>query len=266
MRHKNPCILSLICSLIIGAVPLFGGVKIQVVEGRPIVDGVYVNGHGPFRFLVDTGANVNLIETKLARSIRMNATFQIELGSVAGKTMMQGTDGQQILLDSVEAGGQEFLLSNLEAIHLLSVDIQGVLGQWFLSRFDYVLDLKGKWIQFGTQDRNGTRARFKMINGRPAVSTSLGDMILDSGAAALVLIGVKADTSYGSRAEMRTTAGSQQIGMVHSRPLIIEGRKIWQGEAVTLPGPSDPGVDGLLPVRLFKAIYVSNSEGYVVFD
>src|SRR5579862_8304020 len=77
MRRTNHTIQILICSLILGVGPLLGGVKLQVREGRPIVDGVYVNGHGPYRFLLDTGANVNLIETGLARKIGMNATFQV---------------------------------------------------------------------------------------------------------------------------------------------------------------------------------------------
>jgi hypothetical protein len=38
----------------------------RVEDGRPVVNGVFVNGRGPYRFLVDTGSNVNLIETDLA--------------------------------------------------------------------------------------------------------------------------------------------------------------------------------------------------------
>lgn len=55
MRQTNHNIQFLICSLIIAAGPLFGAVKMQVRDGHPIVDGVYVNGNGPYRFLVDTG-------------------------------------------------------------------------------------------------------------------------------------------------------------------------------------------------------------------
>jgi hypothetical protein len=66
MRHTNHNKLLLICSFIIAAVPALSEVKMQVRDGHPIVDGVYVNGHGPYRFLVDTGTNVNLIETDLA--------------------------------------------------------------------------------------------------------------------------------------------------------------------------------------------------------
>jgi hypothetical protein len=255
----------LVCFCIIATSPLFAEVKIQVPAGRPIVDGVYVNGHGPYRFLVDTGTNVNMIEVNLARSIGLTATFRTQLTSSIGATSVSGGDGIEVLLDSAKAEAQGFLFLSLEAIHDITPDIQGVLGQEFLSRFDYTLDLKGKRLEFGKQDRKGTRAQFKMINAEPVVSTSLGDLILDSGARQLVLFGVHPDIGYGLTGELRTATGSQQIGLVFGKPLIIEGRKISRGDAVTIPNRT-PGVDGLLPLSLFKAIYFCNSEGYVVFE
>ena len=48
--------------------------------------------------------------------------------------------------------------------------------------------------------------------------------------------------------------------------LVIEGRRIWEGDAVAIPNRNEPGVNGLLPLSMFKAVYVSNSEGYVVFE
>jgi hypothetical protein len=104
-----------------------------------------------------------------------------------------------------------------------------------------------------------------MINQEPVVSTSLGYLILDSGARQLVLFGVHSTVGYGLTGELRTATGSQQIGMVSGKPLIIEGRKISRGDAATIPNRT-PGVDGLLPLSLFKAIYFCNSEGYVVFE
>jgi len=252
----------LICTLIIAASPLRGG-KMQVREGRPIVDAVYVNGHGPYRFLVDTGANVNLIETGLARKIGMNATFQADLASAAGKALTPGCDGNEVDLGSIKARGQKFLFSRLDALRDLSPDVQGVLGQWFLSGFDYLLDLHVKSLQFGNQDLNGTRVRFKILNGRTVVSTNLGDLVLDSGATRLVLFGVNPDG--GNRASFRTVSGSLTVGMV-SRRLIVEGRSIWHGDALAMPNRAEPEVAGLLPLSLFKAIYVCNSEGYVVFE
>jgi hypothetical protein len=263
--HHKIQILILICSLIIGAVPLFAGAKVQVSGGRPIVDGVYVNGHGPYKFLVDTGTNVNLIDANLARSIGLIATFRTKLTSSTGVTLASGGDGIEVLLDSAKAGAQEFLFLPPEAIREHWPDIQGVLGQSFLSRFDYTLDLRGKRLEFGKQERDGTRTRFEMINDEPVVSTSLGKLVLDSGASQLVLFGVQPDIGYGLKGELRTPTGSQQIGLVSGKPLIIEGQKISRGDTVAIPNRT-PGVDGLLPLSLFKAIYFCNSQGYVVFE
>jgi hypothetical protein len=82
MTGTNHTLHMLIGSFIIFVGPLWGDVKLQAREGRPIVDGVFVNGHGPYRFLLDTGSNVNLIETDLARKIGMKATLHVELASV----------------------------------------------------------------------------------------------------------------------------------------------------------------------------------------
>ncbi len=270
MTRINHTFLFLICSLIISATGLFGGVKLQVRDGRPIVDGVFVNGHGPYRFLVDTGSNVNLIETGIAKKIGMNTTFQVELASAAGKVPASGSDGNEVSLDSAKADEQKFLFSELAAIHNASPDVQGVLGEWFLSRFDYTLDLKGKRLEFGKQDRSGARVPYKIVNARPVVSTSLGDLALDSGAGRLTLFGVRSDvrSDVGGdfKSELRTVAGTQKIGLVSSKPLVIDGRKIWDGDAVAIPSRPEPGVDGLLPLGLFKTVYVCNSEGYVVFE
>jgi len=265
MRPANRITHILIWSLII-ANPLFASVKLQVREGHPVVDGVYVNGHGPYRFLIDTGSNVNLIDAALARKIGMNATFQVDLASAAGKAAAPGSDGNEILLDSAEAGSQKFLLSRLEAIHRSSPDIQGVLGEWFLSQFDYTLDLRGKQLEFGRQSRSGTRSPFTTVNARPIVSTSLGHLALDSGQAQLVLFGVQPDSRPDLRSEMRTLAGSVQVGIVSAKRLIIEGKRFSSGDAVAIPNRPETDVDGLMPLTPFKTVYVCNSEGYIVFE
>jgi hypothetical protein len=259
----RPSALRILLLTIACAGTLAGGVRVQIREGRPVVDGVYVNGHGPFRFLLDTGTNVNLIETGLARKIGMGATFDVELRSAAGSALTKGSDENEIALGPVHAVGQKFLLSGMEAIHHALPDVRGVLGQWFLAGFDYRLDLRGQRLEFGKQDIGGNRAEFRMLNGRTAVSTSLGDLVLDSGAARLVLFGVIPDG--GERRELLTVAGSKRVGMVASK-LTIEGHDVWRGSAVAMPDKAEPGIAGLMPLNLFSAIYVCNSEGYVVFE
>jgi hypothetical protein len=265
VENKIPMVLAAVIGIHLMS-PLFGEAKIQVRNGRPVVNGVYVNGHGPYLFLVDTGTNVNLIHVSIARKIGMNATFQMNLESAAGKIPTQGSDGNHVLLDSVDAVGQRFLFSGLEVLHDSLPDIQGVLGEWFLSQFDYTLDLRGKRLEFGKRDRSGTRTPFEMINARPIIATSLGTLALDSGTNRLVLFGVHPDSASGRTGVMRTFAGSQKTGLVVSKPLIIQGRKVWSGDAVAMASRTELGVDGLIPMSLFKTIYVCNSERYVVFE
>jgi len=250
--------------------PLPGDVKIEVRQGLPIVTRVFVNGHGPYRFLVDTGTTTNLLEAKLAETIGLTPTYRSELTTPLGITLVPGAGGITVAIgvgmNTVKADSQEFLFFRLNAISQQWPDIKGVLGQSFLSRYDYTLDLRGKRLGFTKHEPSGTRSKLTMLDGRPIVSTSLGHMVLDSGAAELVLFGVEPDARIDDSRELRTFNGSGKSGFIFSEPLIIEGRKIWRGNAVAVPRAPERGVHGLLPVSLFKAVYVSNSEGYVVFD
>jgi hypothetical protein len=249
------------CLLSIGALPLSGAVKFQAREGLPIVDGVFVNGRGPYRFLIDTGSSVNLIDPILAKTIGMQATIRREVVTSAGSALLPGSDGNEVGFDGIEAQGQRFIFS--DTIRKVLPDVRGVLGQGFLSRFDYLFDVRGKNLEFGKQDVKGNRTEIKMHNGRTAISTSLGDLILDSGADRLVLFGV--DPEELERHDLHTISGPQTVGRAF-RKLTIEGRQIWGGEAVAIPDHSEPGVAGLMPLGLFRAVFVCNSQGYVVLE
>jgi Aspartyl protease len=89
--------------LILKASSASPGAKIEILDGRPVGEGVFINGHGPYRFLLDTGANVNLIESRLAHSIGMEPTLHSELTSSAGVTAVSGNDAAEVALDSVKA-------------------------------------------------------------------------------------------------------------------------------------------------------------------
>jgi len=111
----------LVCTL--AAAPLFGSAKLQICGGRPVVNGVYVNGHGPYRFLVDTGAGSNQIDASLARSIGLHPTVQVDVMTPTGMTRLPGSDGLAVELDSVKADQQEFLYVNLQVVRQLSSGI-----------------------------------------------------------------------------------------------------------------------------------------------
>jgi hypothetical protein len=126
-----------------------------------------------------------------------------------------------------------------------------------------MIDLQRRRLLFGKQEVRGKRAPFQLLRGRTLVTTSLGDLILDSGAAQVVLFG-EMGASNG-QSYMRTLTGTSLVGMIESR-LAINGQSVWRGAAIAIPRREEPGVAGLLPIRLFRSIYVCNSEGYLVFQ
>jgi hypothetical protein len=156
MRAFRAGELAILTGILVGS-PVCAAVKVQMIEGRPLVDGVYVNGHGPYRFLLDTGTTANHLDPKIARSIGFKPAFRTELISSTGITYAPGVDGIEVVLDSVRADGQRFLFAGIDVIQQIAPSVQGVLGQAFLSHFDYLLNLREKRIEFGKRAPQGNR-------------------------------------------------------------------------------------------------------------
>lgn len=235
-----------------------------MIQGRPIVQGVYVNGYGPYAFLLDTGTTANHMDAKLAKSIGFQPAFRSELFSSAGSIDAPGVAGVEVVLDGVRARNQRFLFTDAKALRQLAPDIQGILGQAFLSRFDYFLDMRGKRIEFGARGAApaAIRAPLRLPDSMPVVSTSLGDLLLDSGTRWVTVFGVEGRNPGG---EMTTLSGALHVGTV-ARTLTIQGHTFWSGDALAVPHSADSNAEGLLPLSLFKSVYFSNSEGYVSFE
>jgi hypothetical protein len=92
--------------------------------------------------------------------------------------------------------------------------------------------------------------------------TSLGAFVLDSGAHDVIRFGVR---PASVTQELITASGLLKVGTVSSR-IDINGRTVWRGDAVAIPSSPEVGADGLLPLHMFKSVYISNSERYVVLQ
>jgi hypothetical protein len=239
------------------------GLKLQVLGGRPVVGRVFINGNGPYRFLLDTGAQSNQIDAVLAGKIGLTPAFRVDLETAAGAIRVAGARVDDIALGSARVGNQEFLFTTLEGIHAISRDIQGVLGQEFLSRFDYRLDLHARTLDFDAPSPSGDRIPTERVSGRPTIVTNLGRLVLDSGSDTLVLfhsIG-KGPASAG----IRTASGFAAAVSTPGLRLRIGGRDYEPGQVAIISRP-EAAEDGLMPLSLFKAVHISNSQSYIVLE
>lgn len=250
------------CLLLAAAGLLTGAEEIQIREGLPIVS-ARVNGHGPYRFLLDTGTRFSHFDPSMAVSIGLKPSLRIDVVSAASVSRAPAVQNIEIELGSEQASGQTLVLSKLETLQPLGRDVHGVLGQEFLSRFDYQLDLRARKIHFSPPPPAGPRVEFELLHNRPTVETSLGRLILDSGTSAVVLFSEPREHPAGS---VFTLVGESPASTLPRKPLVIQGRTIHYPALIEIPGKNEAGAGGLLPLNLFKSVYVNNSDRYVVFE
>jgi Aspartyl protease len=240
--------------------------RIRTVDGQLVVSCVYLNGHGPFLFVIDTGAEVNLVDPEVARSVKLKSTYTTDVVTPVGRKSATGTSGVSVSLGPLTATHQSFLFDRMISVHAgFGTAVQGVLGQTFLSNFDYWFNLRKSRLIFGKANPPGIRVPLLDIVGLPAVSTSMGPLILDSGASYLTLY--KTNTFADETLTLDTHSGAIEASLQMAGPLMISSQRVRYGKALVLPlRLQPPAVPGLLPVSLFNSAYICNSGGYAVLD
>ncbi len=248
-------------------------VKLKIMTGQPVVENVYLNGHGPYRFLLDTGAEPNVLEANLARKLGIQATVPGKMITPAGVSAAGYAAVGRVSLGPSEATDQLFLLTRLDGTHATSPDIRGILGQSFLSQFDYLIDFEKRELVFGKAATSRPPIPFRVIGKLITIATSEGDFILDSGIGTLCL--------FRASVWPRRTGKIQASSRLTSRVGIARAPELRIGAQVYHPGRAAfdargraafemredaAAVDGLLPASLFHAVFVCNSAGYVVID
>lgn len=174
-------------------------VPLRQIGPYVLVDEVYVNGQGPLRFLVDTGAESCAMSAAAARRIGIAPAWRVELvrtSSPKGVELVEAAAANSIRLGGTERHNIEVLLgSAMDQVHRLSPDIDGVLGQSFLRGLDaYTIDNRqGALLLDAPQPRRGRAIGFELENQRPRLQLQVGGrlrhVVLDSGAPELLLVG-----------------------------------------------------------------------------
>jgi hypothetical protein len=103
----------------------------------------YINGAGPYAFLLDTGSQITMIDEALAAELKIQPTTT--QAAVVGVSL-QGKGGKYALVDSVRVGetarvGRLYVLTfNMNDIHTAGYSVRGLIGEDFLSHFDATID------------------------------------------------------------------------------------------------------------------------------
>ena len=242
--------------------------KLRLLGGVPVVDGVYLDGHGPYRFVLDTGAQRSRISASLAAALGWKPAFQTKAVTQTHAVMRDGFRASHVRLGEIEATDEEFVAASFTDIQELDPNIQGFLGQSFLSKLDYLIDFRHKKVQFGSATfREGVKTAFELSHGCMVTSTSQGQLTLDSGATTVVLYD-PGEVVWKGNLSVFTTEGQATVRRGELPSLLVAGREFRNVDTAASARRKYDATDsnGLLPASLFRSLYVSNSGGYVVFD
>jgi predicted aspartyl protease len=259
-------------------------VKFKLLRGYMIVIPVTVNGAGPYEFLLDTGSNTTLVSVEFARALRLRPIDRVELITVAGSQIVPRARLQSVAIGSKSAVDVEAVFSDPREARAISPEICGVLGQNFLSLFNYLINYRERLIEFddgGELEKSlrGERTPVELREGR-ALITSAGRerlrLALDSGAPAMILFNVDArmlglyqepgdpltfrlNSNLGSQVVWQRRLRNFSVGGVEFNDLRVALCEAEYG----CPGRVE---DGLLPTSLFQNIYFNHRKKFVMLN
>jgi hypothetical protein len=260
--------------LLLVPLALPGQVVPVTVRGPLTMVSVQLNGQGPFRMIIDTGASSCSIAPRVASLLRLNAEYRVLNVTPNGKQLTPGIRSVEVELGTRVAKNVAFLWQEPRGLTEAGVEVDGVLGQSLLSRFDYLLDYKSRQLVLDSPERQsagtpGKQIKFARVAGRmllTAMNPAEGYMrlILDSAASNVFLWRGGDYQVRGMTASLIAMNGRRAVNLIRI-PLLTVGDQMLQRLDVVVAQSPDEGreEDGLLPAGLFRSIYVINSETYV---
>jgi hypothetical protein len=115
-------------------------VPFRLVNRHWIVLALSIDHTGPYNFLLDSGAQITMIDPSLATALHLDTQGRAEVVGVGS-----GQSASYAQLDLVEAGShsvanQKVLVQDLQNLHSPDLHLQGILGEDFLEQFDLLID------------------------------------------------------------------------------------------------------------------------------
>jgi predicted aspartyl protease len=257
-------------------------VRISLDDEGMVIVRASLNGSEPIPFLLDTGASHSVVSGALANRLHLTAVAKTEVMTSTGREVrpVVKIDTASIGSKAVEA----LLASVVPQVQLTAIKpgVEGIIGQDFLSGFNYTLDYLRKRLSWHIRLRDqDTGSRLPLISrgGRYLVRMSGGRhdggsvlLVPDSGATGFVvyarngLTKLPLEPAHGLTVVRSLSAGQTARTLV-LRELVLGAATLRdQPVAVVDRSATDPSEgDGLLPLHIFASVSFSASESSIIF-
>jgi hypothetical protein len=266
-------------------------VPLQLTNGHQMIVAVSVNHSGPYKFLLDTGTEMTMVDPALAAELHLNPQSSTVVAGFGFQTTASVAQS-----DLLEVGSHA--VANQKVMVFDSIDRQyrGVLGEDFLSQFDMLIDnernvlclddspamaaaVKGLHIALLAPVRAGDSrpaARSLVIEARLSGGMRPVRLKLDSGANVSLLFNI---AQYLPVQFLRNPSlqGVGLAGVPHTyaamplQDLQIGSLELTKVLFFTFADPSEEhartsAYDGVLTFGTFRRIFVCHDHQFVVLD
>jgi hypothetical protein len=268
-------------------------VPFRLVHDTFAVVSVQVNGQGPFDFILDTGTDTTIVDRELAARLQLVPMDRLTLSTPGGKQILARSWVRRLVVGSATLSDVEVLLQDTSSLRQLDSRIRGILGLNFFSHFNFLLDYRRRSLRFEVANElrdstQGEHVSLGATGGKMLVESEIRSggetkalLLLDSGVNEMVLFR-KGENLRRAPSNMQMTVGgpvaipqSMSVGLIETlrigkqefrdlRFSFLRGRV--DGRSADVYPGDFRAEDGLLPTVLFRALYVNNREGYVVFN
>jgi predicted aspartyl protease len=255
------------------------GRSIPFSSRRPgdVIVPVYIGGAGPFRFLLDTGSTHTAVTEALRATLHLEPVARTLIATSVGSVPCLVARMDAVALGSAHVA--QLLPTVLPAGGRTALDdgLDGIIGQDFLSSFDYTIDYRRHLLLWddGTREAAGVQLRLERSNGRFVVDLPQDTggrslrLVPDSGADGVVLF----DREQGLGIVVRQTTSAYRIasvaGAAGGRAVLVDDLRVGAAHlqrqpAALVPAPAGAdGSDGLLPLALFGRVSIDNTRRYM---
>jgi hypothetical protein len=262
-------------------------VEFTTLQDYMIVVPVIINGTGPFKFLFDTGTSRSAVTAKLEAKLGLPTSAMGSTASLTGSLAVSRVHANTVSIGDATVRGLD--LTTLPKENGLPSELNGILGEDFLEKFDVLIDnrhqfvtlaaggtalgdsLKGERLPLtleGILEGQPTAGRLILRGSVPELGMRDMSFQLDSGTNAVVLFGRTGHPALFSQTSKLDTTLSSIREVRHGVVRVVQlgHGSISDVAAVSLPQQARMDTDALLPTAVFRSVFISHAQRYVIFN